>query len=115
MNEQVPIFNSYEQKRKLWEEAEKNDRALIAVRDGERGYIVLYDYTTTNEPLKQHIVSELRNDICKLREYDVERPDPISQDEQLGGSVNRFTGQAFARNLEEAERLYTLIRSSIQD
>ncbi|MFB6309377.1 MAG: hypothetical protein ABEH35_08615 [Haloarculaceae archaeon] len=117
----VPIYETREEAREIWERCAKRGQPVLAVRDAERGFVVRYDLQHLDTELAPDIVQELRQRVRSLREYPTGTAayptgtDPISESEGVGGEAGPVSGSLHASTEKEARRLGSYISGFVLD
>lgn len=110
----VPVFATREEGRAIWDRCADRRQPVLAVRDGERGYVVHYDLGHVERELSSSAVRELRARVRSRRSYPT-GVDPISETEGVGGEAGPVAGALHAHTEREARDLASHLSSFILD
>jgi len=110
----VPVYETGEQRRALWERCAERDQPVVAVRDARRGYIVRYDLQHLDAQLDEHAVRNLRERTRRARAYPT-GTDPISESEGVGGEAGPVSGDLHASTEESARELAATLSGLLFD
>jgi len=110
----VPVYESDRRRRTIWEECAKRNQPVVAIRDGERGYIVRYDIQHLDAELSTEAVRALREQTRTLRSYPT-GTDPISQAEGVGGEAGAVSGDLHTDSETAARRLASKLSGFVFD
>lgn len=108
------VYESREQVRDLWNEARHEQQPLIAIRNGERGFVVQYDLTPIQDELQSGELSELRRSIVKDIRVPLSSSEPTSQPDRLGGEVGPLFGALHAQTEENAREIAQYVADFLQ-
>jgi hypothetical protein len=100
----VPLASSWREINSQWERCQTNGQPLIAVRDAERAFVVIYDLQPVDAALSTAGVTAIRKRVREQRPYPT-GTDPISQAEGVGGEAGRISGSLHAPSEQAARRL----------
>jgi len=100
----VPTYETRAEGRSLWADLADQRRPTVAIRDGERGFVVRYDLAHLDRSLTDAALRSLR---ARLRErrHPTGGLDPISESVGLGGEVGHIGGEVHAETDPEAREL----------
>ena len=110
----VPVYETDERRRALWEQCAARDQPVVAVRDARRGYIVRYDLQHLGVELDGQAVRTLRERTRRSRSYPTET-DPISEAEAVGGEAGPVSGDLHAPTESEARELAATLSTFLFD
>ena len=97
----VPVYDTPESGRALWERCARDGHPVIAVRDGGRGFVVRYDLGHLGVELSDGALRSLRERVLAHRREEPV-PDAVSQVERHGGETGPISGELHESTLEEA-------------
>lgn len=108
----VPVYETGERGKQLWEQCIENEYPVVAIRNGTRGYIVRYDLQHLGVELTPSALRELRRQVRSQRAYPTSdttslptNPDPISATEGVGGEAGQVSGDLHTEHEQEAREL----------
>jgi hypothetical protein len=110
----VPVYETGEKRRALWERCAERDQPVVAVRDASRGYIVRYDLQHLGTELDERAVRELRERTRRSRSYPT-GTDPISESEGVGGEAGPVSGDLHAPTENAARELAATLSGLLFD
>jgi len=110
----VPVYETGERRRDLWERCAERDQPVVAVRDASRGYIVRYDLQHLDTELDEAAVRELREQTRRSRSYPT-GTDPISESEGVGGEAGPVSGDLHAPTETAARELAASLSGLVFD
>ena len=110
----VPTYETKSEGRSLWQRCADRGLPVVAVRNGERGYVVRYDLQHLDVQLSKAGLRDLREHVRSLRSYAV-RIDPVSQTEGVGGETGHVAGELHADTEEAARRLASHVSAFVFD
>ena len=110
----VPLYETRAEGQALWERCADRGLPVIAVREGERGYIVRYDLSHLDSELSESALRDLRTHVRSLRTYALQI-DPLSETEALGGETGHVAGDLHAATEREARELASHVSSFVFD
>jgi hypothetical protein len=110
----VPVYETSEQRRSLWERCLDRGEPVVAVRDARRGYIVRYDIQHLDAELAPAAVRRLRERTRRWRTYST-GADPISESEGVGGEAGPVSGDLHASSEREARELASRLSPVVFD
>jgi hypothetical protein len=110
----VPVYETRDQRRNLWEQCAERGQPVIAIRDGRRGYIVHYDVQHLDAELRPVAVQNLRQRTRDWRPYPT-GTDPISESEAVGGEAGPISGHLHADSEASARELASRLSSVVFD
>jgi len=116
----VPVYETREQQRRLWEQCAERDQPVVAVRDGTRGYIVRYDLQHLDSALETTALDRLRRRAREYRPYPTAgdgavSADPLSEAEGVGGEAGPVSGSLHADSEDAARRLASRLSGVVFD
>ncbi|MFC7077363.1 hypothetical protein [Haloarcula halophila] len=100
----VPIYDTADEQRDIWQRCADRGQPVVAVRIGERGYIVRYDLQHLDAELTTETVQKLRNRVRSRRPYPT-GTDPVSETEGIGGEAGPVAGELHASTENSGRRL----------
>jgi hypothetical protein len=110
----VPLYETRAEGQSLWERCADRGQPVVAVREGERGYIVRYDLSHLDSELSESALRDLRDHVRSLRSYAL-RVDPLSETEALGGETGHVAGDLHAATEHDARELASHVSSFVFD
>ncbi|WP_415382539.1 hypothetical protein [Halosimplex sp. TS25] len=110
----VPIYETKAEGRALWDRCADRGLPVVAVRDGERGFVVRYDLQHLDSELSETALRKLRAQVRSLRSYSIE-VDPRSQTESVGGETGPLAGELHAETESDARRLASHVSAFVFD
>ncbi|MFB6140587.1 MAG: hypothetical protein ABEJ26_09160 [Halosimplex sp.] len=110
----VPTYETKAEGRALWDRCADRGLPVVAVRDGERGYVVRYDLQHLDSELSERALRKLRDQVRTLRSYSV-RVDPLSETESVGGETGHVAGELHAPTERDARRLASHVSAFVFD
>lgn len=108
----VPIYETRGEGRALWQRCADRGQPVVAVRDGERGYVVRYDLQHLDAQLTEDALRKLREHVRSMRAYALE-VDPVSQTEAVGGVTGHVAGELHADTERDARRLASYVSAYV--
>jgi hypothetical protein len=100
----VPIYDTPEEQGEIWQRCADRGQPVLAIRVGERGYIVRYDLQHLDRELTTETVQQLRNRVRSRRPYPT-GTDPVSETEGVGGEAGPVAGELHASTENAARQL----------
>ena len=110
----VPVYETRSEGQSVWERCADRGLPVVAVRDGERGYVVRYDLGHLDRELSESTLRDLREHVRSVRP-DTAEPDPDSETEGLGGVTGHVTGELHAGTERDARRLASHVSAFVFD
>ncbi|MEF8852446.1 MAG: hypothetical protein V5A44_09970 [Haloarculaceae archaeon] len=110
----VPIYETRAEGQSLWQRCADRGLPVVAVREGERGYIVRYDLSHLDSELSESALRDLREHVRSLRAYALQ-VDPLSETEALGGETGHVAGDLHAATERDARELASHVSSFVFD
>jgi hypothetical protein len=110
----VPVYDTPESGRALWERCARDGRPVVAVRDGARGYVVRYDLAHLGVELSDRSLRSLRERVLAHRREEPV-PDAVSQVERHGGETGPISGELHESTLEDARTLASHLAETVFD
>jgi len=110
----VPLYETRAEGQSLWHRCADRGQPVVAVREGERGYIVRYDLSHLDSELSESALRDLREHVRSLRSYAL-RVDPLSETEALGGETGHVAGDLHAATERDARELASHVSSFVFD
>jgi hypothetical protein len=110
----VPLYETRAEGHSLWERCADRGLPVVAIRDGERGFIVRYDLAHLDRELTEDGLRDLRAHVRSVRSYAV-RIDPLSETEAVGGETGRVAGDLHAPTERDARHLASHVSSFLFD
>jgi hypothetical protein len=116
----VPVYDTREQQRRLWEQCAERGQPVVAVRDARRGYIVRYDLQHLDTELSAGALASLRRRTRDWRTYPTASDgapdaDPLSESEGVGGEAGPVSGDLHTDSEDAARQLASRLSSVIFD
>jgi hypothetical protein len=117
----VPVYETREQQRSLWSECSERGQPVVAVRDGQRGFIVRYDLGHLEARLTPEALADVRSRARDWRSYPTagEGPgptaDPVSESEGVGGEAGPVSGGLHAATEHSARSLASRLSAVVFD
>jgi hypothetical protein len=116
----VPVYETREQQRRLWERCADRDQPVVAIRNGQRGYIVRYDLQHLGAELETAGVDALRQRARDWRPYPtagggVVGADPLSEAEGVGGEAGPVSGSLHTDSEDDARLLASRLSAVVFD
>jgi hypothetical protein len=118
----VPVYETREQQRALWDECATRGQPIVAVRDARRGYIVRYDLQHLDAELVPEALTHLRRRARSWRSYptagdgsESAGADPVSESEGVGGETGPVSGDLHAPSEREARDLASRLSAIVFD
>ncbi|MFC6939108.1 hypothetical protein ACFQE8_03910 [Salinirubellus sp. GCM10025818] len=110
----VPVYDTRESGYDLWSRCAEADRPVVAVRDGERGFVVRYDLQHLGVELTSGALRSLRERLLAYRREEPV-PDGVSQVERHGGETGPVSGELHESSLEGARTLASHLAETVFD
>lgn len=110
----VPVYETRTEGQSLWERCERRGLPVVAIREGERGFIVRYDLEHLDAELSESALRDMREHIRSMRSYDV-CLDPLSETEAVGGESGRAAGELHAATERDARELASRVSAFVFD
>lgn len=110
----VPVYETSEQRERLWDRCTENERPVVAIRDGRRGCIVHYDLQPVGVKLETDAVRILRDRTRSWQSYPAEL-DPVSETEGVGGEAGPVSGAIHTDNKADARVLASRLSAVVFD
>ncbi|PSQ31096.1 hypothetical protein BRD06_01415 [Halobacteriales archaeon QS_9_67_15] len=110
----VPTYETKAEGRSLWDRCADRGLPVVAVRDGERGFVVRYDLQHLDSELSETALRELREQVRSLRSYSL-GVDPLSETESMGGETGHVAGELHAPTEDDARRLASHVSAFVFD
>lgn len=108
----IPVYNTREQQKRLWEQCADRGQPVVAVRDARRGYIVRYDLQHLDTELSAGALARLRTRARDWRTYPTAADgtggpgsDPLSESEGIGGEAGPVSGDLHTDSEQSAREL----------
>ena len=116
----VPMYDTREQQRRLWEQCAERDQPVVAVRDARRGYIVRYDLQHLDTELSAGALARLRRQTRDARTYPTAgngtaTADPLSESEGVGGEAGPVSGDLHTDSEAAARQLASRLSAVVFD
>jgi hypothetical protein len=116
----VPVYETRDQQRRLWEQCAERGQPVVAVRDARRGYIVRYDLQHLDVELSPGALARLRRQTRESRTYPTAADgtpaaDPLSESEGVGGEAGPVSGDLHTDSEQAARRLASHLSAVIFD
>ena len=110
----VPVYDTPESGRDLWERCARDELPVVAVRDGTRGFVVRYDLQHLGVELHPRALRTLRERVLAYRREEPV-PDAVSQVERHGGETGPVSGELHESTLAEARTLASHLAETVFD
>jgi hypothetical protein len=110
----VPVYETRAEGRQLWDRCADRGQPVVAVRDGDRGYVVRYDLQHLDRELSERALRDLRSVVRSERSYAIQ-VDPVSESEGVGGETGHVAGQLHADSERGARRLASRVSAYVFD
>ena len=110
----VPVYESRDEQRSVWDRCRDRGQPVLAVRDAERGYIAKYDLQHLDVRLGSDAVQSLRDRVRSRRRYPT-GTDPISESEGVGGEAGHVSGELHAHSERAARELASHVSGLVLD
>lgn len=117
----VPIYETGQKRRQIWEQCQTQGQPVIAIREAARGYIVRYDLQHLDAELSEKALGTLRKMVRDARSYPTAGncsptgTDPISETEGVGGDAGVISGDLHAKTEQRARELASRLSGVIFD
>ena len=117
----VPVYETRERQRQLWEQCADRGQPVVAVRDARRGYIVRYDLQHLDTELSAGALARLRRRTREYRTYptagdgDGAGADPLSESEGVGGEAGVVSGDLHTGSEQSARQLASQLSAVVFD
>jgi hypothetical protein len=110
----VPVYETVDEQRALWQRCAERGQPVLAVRDGARGFVVHYDLQHLNAELSPAALQGLRDRVRSRRPYPA-AADPVSESEGVGGEAGTVSGELHAPTERDARDLASHISLFVLD
>ncbi|MCU4800941.1 hypothetical protein OB920_11230 [Halobacteria archaeon HArc-gm2] len=110
----VPVYETVDEQRALWERCAERGQPVLAVRDAARGYVVHYDLQHLDAELTQAALQALRDRVRSRRPYPT-GTDPVSETEGVGGEAGPVSGELHAPTERDARDLASHVSGFVLD
>jgi hypothetical protein len=110
----VPIYETKAEGQSLWDRCVDRGLPVVAIRNGERGFIVRYDLQHLDTALSEAALRDLREHVRSIRSYAV-RVDPLSETEAIGGEMGAIAGDLHAPTERDARQLASHVSAFVFD
>jgi hypothetical protein len=118
----VPVYDTDERRRALWEDCAERGQPVVAVRDATRGFIVRYDLGHLDVALSPAALKRLRERTRSFRTYPTAADgagtagtDPLSESEGVGGEAGAVSGDLHAGSEASARELASRLSAVVFD
>ncbi|MFC7074741.1 hypothetical protein ACFQJ7_16260 [Halovenus rubra] len=118
----VPMYESDEQRERLWGRCSKRGEPVIAIRNARRGFIVRYDLQHLDNELTDPALRQLRDHTAEFQPYptgDMDQfpsgTDPLSQAESVGGEAGAVSGDLHTPSETAARNLASQLSAVVFD
>lgn len=111
---EIPTSETRAEGRSLWAASTDQCCPTIAIRDGERRFVVRYDLAHLDRSLTDAALCTLRARLGERR-HPTSGLDPISESAGLGGEVGHLAGEVHAETDADARELAVEIASVVTD
>jgi hypothetical protein len=110
----VPVYETDEQRQRIWQRCDDRGVPALAVRNARRGWIVRYDLAHLDAELTARTLQALRDRVADRRTYPT-GTDPISQAEGVGGEAGPVSGDLHAGSERSARVLASHVSTFVFD
>jgi hypothetical protein len=110
----VPTYQTRAEGRSLWDRCADRGLPVVAVRDGERGFVVRYDLQHLDDELSERSLRKLRDQVRSMRAYGA-GVDPLSETEGVGGETGHVAGELHADTEAQARRIASHVSAFVFD
>ncbi|MFB6152033.1 MAG: hypothetical protein ABEJ40_09535 [Haloarculaceae archaeon] len=110
----VPTYETRADGKSLWQRCADRGLPVVAIRDGERGYVVRYDLAHLDRELSEPALRDLRDHLRSVRAR-TEGVHPWSETEAVGGETGHVAGELHARSERAARRLASHVSAFVFD
>ncbi|WP_255196850.1 hypothetical protein [Halorarius litoreus] len=112
----VPVYETLEEGRAIWERCARRQLPVVAVRDARRGFIVRYDLQHIDRELTPRALQNLRERVQMYRTGDTTvEAHPHSQVVGLGGELGPVSGDLHEATLDRARKLGSRLSVTVLD
>jgi len=117
----VPVYETHKQQLRLWEQCAERDQPVVAIRNGQRGYIVRYDLQHLGAELGAGGLDLLRERARDWRPYPTAGTggavgaDPLSEAEGIGGEAGPVSGSLHTGSEDDARLLASRLSAVVFD
>ncbi len=118
----VPVYETAEERERLWARCTERNVPVIAVRNARRGFIVRYDLQHLDAELTDPALRELREYSATFQTYPTANTatfptgtDPLSQAESVGGEAGVVSGDLHTSTEERARDLASRLSTIVFD
>nr|WP_305794335.1 hypothetical protein [Halomarina rubra] len=108
------MYETDEERARLWTRCGERGLPVVAVRVGERGYVVRYDLGTVDRRLTDAALQRLREQVLAFHDR-APGVDRDSQVDRVGGETGRHTGELHADTERTARRLASHVAETVLD
>jgi hypothetical protein len=110
----VPLYETDDERDRVWERCAERGLPVVAVRVGERGFVVRYDLDTVGRELTDAALQRLRERVLAFHDR-APGVDRDSQVERVGGETGPITGELHADTERAARRLASHVAETVLD
>jgi hypothetical protein len=110
----IPLYETKAEGHSLWERCADRGLPVVAIRDGERGFIVRYDLQHLERRLSESALRDLRDHVRSMRGYTAQVA-PRSETDALGGETGRIAGDLHAVTERDARELASRVSAFVFD
>lgn len=112
----VPVYETREEGRAIWERCASRRLPVVAVRDARRGFVVRYDLQHLDRELSRRALRDLRERVHRYRTGESGgAAHPHSQTVGLGGELGPVAGDLHEETLDRARRLASRVSAVVFD
>jgi hypothetical protein len=112
----VPVYETLEEGRTVWERCADRHVPVVAVRDARRGFIARYDLQHLDQELSPRSLQDLRERVRMYRTGATEvDAHPHSQIVGLGGELGPVSGDLHEETLDRARTLASRLSTTVFD
>lgn len=110
----VPLYATDEERERIWTRCAERGLPVVAIRVGERGFVVRYDLAPVGKRLTASALQRLRRQVLAFHDRSP-GVDPHSQVERLGGETGQIAGELHADTERLARRLASHVAATVLD
>ena len=110
----VPLYATHEERERLWTRCGERGLPVVAVRVGDRGFVVRYDLGTVDKRLTDFALQRLRQQVLAFRDRSP-AVDRDSQVERIGGETGPIAGELHDETERSARRLASHVAETVLD
>ncbi|MWG33289.1 hypothetical protein [Halomarina oriensis] len=110
----VPLYASDQERARVWSRCAERGLPVVAVRIGERGFVVRYDLGVVDKHLTSTALQRLRQQVLAFHDRSP-GVDARSQVERVGGETGPIAGELHADTERTARRLASHVADTVLD